>query len=124
MHPTIRYLSIVLALAMASAAPGLAQGGAIRKNHFSVDLGLLQGGLSYARRVGDGRFSFGGGVWGAWEPWDSFEGSVFQPMGAELFVRAHPSRAGVRQGGDREDCTQKRTQALGDPPILHRSDLA
>jgi hypothetical protein len=64
-----------------------------RKNHFSVDVGLLQGGLSYARRLGHGQFSIGGGVWGAWEPWSSFEGSVFEPLGAELFVRAHPSRA-------------------------------
>ena len=93
MHPSTRYLSLVFALAAANAAPGLAQDGVIRKNHFSVDVGLLQGGLSYARRVGHGQFSIGGGVWGAWEPWGSFEGSVFEPLGAELFVRAHPSRA-------------------------------
>jgi hypothetical protein len=92
-HPTTRYLSILFALVAGNAAPGLAQDGAIRKNHFSVDVGLLQGGLSYARRVGNGPFSIGGGVWGAWEPWSSFEGSVFEPLGAELFVRAHPSRA-------------------------------
>ena len=93
MHPATRYLSILFPLVVASAAPGLAQDGLIRKNHFSVDVGLLQGGLSYARRVGRGPFSIGGGVWGAWEPWSSFEGSVFQPLGAELFVRAQPSRA-------------------------------
>jgi hypothetical protein len=92
-HPTTRYPSILFLLVMANAAPGLAQDGAIRKNHFSVDVGLLQGGLSYARRVGHGPFSVGGGVWGAWEPWNSFEGSVSQPLGAELFVRAQPSRA-------------------------------
>lgn len=89
MHPTTRYLRILFALVVAIPVPGLAQGGAIRRNHFSVDVGLLQGGLAYARRVGHGPFSIGGGVWGAWEPWTSFEGSVFQPLGAELFVRAH-----------------------------------
>jgi hypothetical protein len=93
MHATIRYLSITFALVAANAAPGLGQDSAIPKNHFSVDVGPLQGGLSYARRVGAGPFSIGGGVWGAWDPWSSFEGSVFQPLGAELFVRAHPSRA-------------------------------
>jgi hypothetical protein len=92
-HPIAKYSSLLFTLAAASVTPGLAQDGVIRKNHFSVDVGPLQAGLSYARRVGQGPFSIGGGVWGAWDPWNSFEGSVFQPMGAELFVRAHPSRA-------------------------------
>jgi hypothetical protein len=92
-HPTTRYLSVLLALVAANAAPGIAQDRAIRKHHFSVDVGLLQAGLSYARRVGHGPFSIGGGIWGAWEPWNSFEESVLEPLGAELFVRAHPSRA-------------------------------
>jgi hypothetical protein len=92
-HPSAKYLSLLFTLAAATVTPGFAQAGVIRKNHFSVDVGLLQGGLSYARRVGHGPFSIGGGVWGAWDPWNSFEGSVFQPMGAELFVRAQPSRA-------------------------------
>jgi hypothetical protein len=93
MHAIIRSLSILLALALTNAAPGLGQDRAIRRNQFSVDLGLLQGGLSYARRLGDGPFSLGGGLWGAWEPWSSFEGNVFEPLGAELFVRAQPGRA-------------------------------
>lgn len=93
MHATTRYLSIVCVLAVASATSALSQDAGIRKNHFSVDVGPLQGGLSYARRVGQGPLSIGGGVWGAWDPWGSFEGSVFQPMGVELFVRAHPTGA-------------------------------
>ena len=69
----------------------MAQDTAIRRNHIAVDVGILQGGLSYARRVSQ-KFSIGGGVWGAWEPWSSFESSVLEPVGVELFVRAHPSR--------------------------------
>jgi hypothetical protein len=92
-HPSTKYLSFLFTLAAANVTPGFAQDGVIRKNHFSVDVGLLQGGVSYARRLGHGPFSIGGGVWGAWEPWSSFEGSVFEPLGAELFVRAQPSRA-------------------------------
>jgi hypothetical protein len=83
---------ILFALVVANAGPGLAQESAIRRDHFSIDIGLLQGGLSYARRVGHGRFSVGGGVWGAWEPWNSFDGSIFEPIGVEAFVRMHPSR--------------------------------
>jgi hypothetical protein len=92
MHPFFRsrYPSVLVALALASATPGVAQDMAIRKNHFAVDVGMLQGGLSYARRVSQ-KFSLGGGVWGAWEPWSSFESSVLEPVGVELFVRAHPS---------------------------------
>jgi len=91
-HRTTKYLRLVVALVVAHAAPGLAQDGAIRENHFSVDVGVLQGGLSYARRLGQGPFSIGGGIWAAWEPWSTFESNVSEPLGVELFVRAHPSR--------------------------------
>lgn len=37
MHPTTRFLSIIFALVVANATPGLGQDGAIRKNHFSVE---------------------------------------------------------------------------------------
>jgi hypothetical protein len=84
-----RYPSVLAALVLASATPGLAQEAALRKNHFSVDVGFLQGGLSYARRVSQ-KFSIGGGLWGAWEPWNSFESTFVEPIGVELFVRAHP----------------------------------
>ena len=94
MHPFFRSrypIVLVRAVALASATPGLAQDAVIRKNHISVDVGMLQGGLSYARRISS-KFSVGGGVWGAWEPWSSFESNVLEPVGVELFVRAHPSR--------------------------------
>jgi hypothetical protein len=91
MHPDMKCSSILLALLLAGATPGLAQDATIGRNQFSLDIGVLQGGLSYARRVGQ-KFSVGGGVWGAWEPWNSFESAFFEPIGVELFVRAHPSR--------------------------------
>ena len=78
-------------MVLASVTPGLAQDTPIRNNQFAVDVGILQGGLSYAHRVSQ-KLSVGGGVWGAWEPWTSFESNVFEPIGVELFVRAHPSR--------------------------------
>lgn len=92
MHPISRYLSLLLPLTAASAPLASAQSGNLRPNQFSIDIGLLQGGLTYARRLGQGNFSVGGGVWGAWEPWSSFETNVWEPLGVELFLRAHPSR--------------------------------
>jgi hypothetical protein len=91
-HRPTKYLSLLVALVVAHAAPALAQHTAVRRNQFSVDVGVLQGGLSYARRLGQGPFSIGGGVWAAWEPWSTFEGDVWEPLGVELFVRAQPSR--------------------------------
>jgi hypothetical protein len=91
MHLAIRCSSILLTLLLAGATAGPAQDAPIRKNHFALDVGVLQGGLSYARRVSP-KLSIGGGVWGAWEPWNSFEGTFVEPIGVELFVRAHPSR--------------------------------
>jgi hypothetical protein len=83
---------------LASATPAPAQDGALRKNHFSVDVGVLQGGLSYARRVGP-KFSVGGGIWGAWEPSNSFQSTFVEPVGLELFVRMHPSRYAHLEAG-------------------------
>ena len=62
------------------------------KHQIALDIGVLEGGLSYARRIGSGRFALGGRLSAAWEPWNSFEASVFQPMGGELFLRYHPTR--------------------------------
>ena len=89
---TTRYSSLLGLLVIAQAAPVVAQDSAIRRNQFSVDIGVLQGGLSYGRQIGHGHFSIGGGVWGSWEPWSTFEGNVREPLGVELFVRARPSR--------------------------------
>jgi hypothetical protein len=91
MHPGNRCWFILLALLLASATPGLGQDHAIRRNHLGIDVGMLQGGLSYARRVGQSKLSVGGGIWGAWEPWNSFESPVLEAAGVELFLRAHPS---------------------------------
>ena len=83
--------SILLSLIVfSSATPGLAQDDRLGRHHLAVDVGFLQGGLSYAHRISP-RLSVGGGVWGAWEPWTSFESNIFEPIGVELFVRAHPS---------------------------------
>ena len=62
------------------------------KHQFALDVGVLEGGLSYAHRIGNGRLALGGRVAAAWEPWNSFEANVFEPMGGELFLRYHPNR--------------------------------
>jgi hypothetical protein len=91
MHPFFRsrYPIVLVALALASATPGVAQDTAIPRNQIAVDVGILQGGLSYARRVSQ-KFSVGGGVWGAWEPWSSFESNVLERFGAVPACPLHP----------------------------------
>ena len=83
MYPSIRTISLLLAFTAASAVHASAQNGVPKKNQLSLDVGVLQGGLSYARRLGEGNLSLGGGVWGAWEPWSSFESNVWEPLGVE-----------------------------------------
>ncbi len=90
MRRCLHHLELLL-VGLLSAAPAVAQD-RVPENQLSVDVGLLQGGISYASRLGEGRFSLGGGLWGGWEPWNSFRGNIYEPMGAELFVRMHPSR--------------------------------
>ena len=97
----MRAAATALALLAMSAGSGFAQGlpdpgsgparGAIGKHHFALDVGWLEGGLSYAHRIGHGRYALGGRIWTAWEPWNSFEANVWEPIGGELFVRYHPS---------------------------------
>jgi hypothetical protein len=87
---TFRVLLFVLVLV--NASPAVAQQGWNRKNQISLDVGPLEGGLSYARRLGQGVWSVGGGVWASWEPWNSFESSFFEARGLHLFLRARPSR--------------------------------
>jgi hypothetical protein len=90
MNRALRCSIVLSALLLASVGSGVAQDAAIGRNTFALDVGVLQGGLSYARRVGQ-KLSIGGGLWGAWEPWNSFESTFVEPLGVELFVRAHPS---------------------------------
>ena len=85
---------LACALLLMSAASGLAQDPNVTgRNQLALDIGVLEAGLSYARRIGRGPYSIGAGLRGAWEPWNSFDQSVFEPMGGELFVRVQASGA-------------------------------
>jgi hypothetical protein len=64
----------------------------VGKHQIALDVGVLEGGPSYAHRLGSGRFALGGRVSAAWEPWNTFEANVFEPIGGELFIRYHPNR--------------------------------
>jgi hypothetical protein len=64
----------------------------VGKHSIALDIGVLEGGLSYVRRIGNGPFAIGGRVWAAWEPWNSFSANVIEPVGGELLVRYHPNR--------------------------------
>jgi hypothetical protein len=75
-----------------SAAPAAAQQRWHGRNQLSLDVGPLEGGLAYARRLGQGPWSVGGGVWAAWEPWNTFESNFWEPRGVHLFLRGRPSR--------------------------------
>ena len=96
----VRTFAFVATLLAVAAANGLAQAGSpsatppgrIGKHQLSVDIGPLEGGVAYAHRVAN-RLSVGGRFWAAWEPRNSFEANVFEPMGAELLLRYHPSAA-------------------------------
>jgi hypothetical protein len=55
MHLTNRCLIILSALTSPIPVPGFGQIEAIRRNQLSLDVGPLEGGLSYARRLGEGR---------------------------------------------------------------------
>jgi hypothetical protein len=65
---------------------------AVSRHQVGVEVGILSGGLSYARRLADTRFSVGAGLWGAWEPASEFDRNVWEPFGAIAFARASPSR--------------------------------
>lgn len=89
---------LAVALLLAGAIPGLAQEeqspirSAVNPNQLSLDVGVVQAGITYARRLGNGPFSFGGGVWAAHEPWNSFEQNVYAAGGGELFLRLQALR--------------------------------
>ncbi|HET7230637.1 MAG TPA: hypothetical protein VFJ16_11585 [Longimicrobium sp.] len=61
------------------------------RNQVTVEAGVLSGGVSYARRMGESPWSVGAGVWGAWEPPGTFEGNVFEPVGLQVFTRYRPT---------------------------------
>jgi hypothetical protein len=50
---------------------------------------VLEGGVTYLHRLGQGPLSIGGGLWAAYEPWSSFEENVYEAAGGELLVRLH-----------------------------------
>jgi hypothetical protein len=98
----IRTTAIGSVLLVMSTVSGFAQAGspgspesirnAAGKHQFTVDIGVLEVGLSYARRISNGPFALGGRLSAAWEPWNTFEANVLEPMGGELFLRYHPNR--------------------------------
>ncbi|HLL85557.1 MAG TPA: hypothetical protein VK420_22990 [Longimicrobium sp.] len=69
------------------AAPAHSPG----RNEVALEAGIVSGGLSYARRIGDTPLSVGAGVWGAWEPANSFDRNVWEPLGLTVFGRYRPA---------------------------------
>lgn len=62
------------------------------RNEVALDVGILAAALSYARSIGDPRMSVGAGVWGAWEPRNSFDRDFWEPIGLVVFGRYRPAR--------------------------------
>ena len=115
----VRTSGLAFALLFMSGVPGLAQGSAVsRQSQLSLDIGVLELGISYARRIGQGPFSIGGGLRGAWEPWNTFEQSVFEPLGGELFVRMLASRNTQVETARRSCGIARPTTAPGAPALL------
>ncbi|HET7463695.1 MAG TPA: hypothetical protein VFJ82_20740 [Longimicrobium sp.] len=77
---------------MATAAPTESRSarGVDGRNQVTLEAGVLELGVSYARRLGESPFSVGAGVWGAWEPPSTFDGNVFEPAGLQVFARYRP----------------------------------
>ncbi|HKP75441.1 MAG TPA: hypothetical protein VJT67_07835 [Longimicrobiaceae bacterium] len=87
------FAKLALALALLFPWPAAAQArGTAARNQAAVEAGYLAFGLSYARRLGDGPLSVGGGARVAWEPPNSFDRNLFEPIGADVFVRWRASR--------------------------------
>jgi hypothetical protein len=92
---TSRSQGLAVALLLTGAVPGLAQEdrspgrSAVKPNQLSLDIGVVQAGIGYAHRLGKGPFSLGGGLWAAYEPWNTFEQNVYAAGGGELFLRLH-----------------------------------
>ena len=89
LHIAGAFRAAVLLLAALPCTAGAQARGAAARNQATVEVGYLSAGLSYARRLGDGPLSVGGGVWAAWEPPKSFDRNIFEPIGVDVFVRWH-----------------------------------
>jgi len=61
------------------------------RNEISLEIGVLTGGFSYARRMRATPLSVGAGVWGAWEPPNTFDRNVWEPLGVVVFGRYRPT---------------------------------
>lgn len=61
------------------------------RNQLALEVGILSAGLSYARRLGESPWSVGAGVWGAWEPPNTFDRPIFEPLGVTVFGRYRPA---------------------------------
>lgn len=85
---------IFAALALTPAAAGAQEALSApppARNEVALEVGIVSGGLSYARRIGDTPLSVGAGVWGAWEPPNSFDRDVWEPLGLTVFGRYRPA---------------------------------
>jgi hypothetical protein len=60
------------------------------RNQFALGVGIYSGEISYARRLGESPLSVGAGLWGAWEPPNSFNRNVWEPLGLAVFGRLRP----------------------------------
>jgi hypothetical protein len=76
-----------LSRAPAAATEAASAAGLESRNQLALEAGFLSLGVSYARRIGATPWSVGAGVWGAWEPPSTFEGSFFEPVGVVAFGR-------------------------------------
>lgn len=120
---TTRLLPLVASISFLLAGPVPAQGdpgrpyppSAVKRYQFNIDIGLLEGGIGYAERLGAGPLSFGVGLWFAWEPAEAFDRRFFEARGVEPFVR-YQARRGIQAelgpsflryatGDDCSDCT-------------------
>jgi hypothetical protein len=84
----MRFSLLILTLLALVPSAASAQAG---RNRLALEVGTLSGGVSYARRIGDSPVSVGAGAWGAWEPPNSFDRNVWEPLGLTVFGRYRPA---------------------------------
>jgi hypothetical protein len=88
----LRFVFVLLAiLSVTAGAQDTPAAPRPARNEFALEAGILSGGVSYARRVGQTPLSVGAGVWGAWEPPNSFDRNVWEPIGITVFGRYRPA---------------------------------